>query len=92
MSLNVDDDDHKPTAHFPSIPLDLNGNEITWDQNFANALGRISRLMDAFERDGTFDAPPHHERGRRRRGRQDPRLPRLRELSGRAALPHAAST
>ena len=54
MSLNVDDDDNKPTAHFPSIPLDLNGNEITWDQNFANALGRISRLMDAFERDGTF--------------------------------------
>ena len=46
MSLNVDDDDHKPTAHFPSIPLDLNGNEITWDQNFANALGRISRLMN----------------------------------------------
>ena len=36
MSLNVDDDDHKPTAHFPSIPLDLSGNEITWDQNFAS--------------------------------------------------------
>ena len=54
MSLNVDDDEEKPTAQHPSIPLDLSGNDITWDQNFANVLGRISRLMDAFERDGTF--------------------------------------
>ena len=54
MSLNVDDDEEKPTAQHPSIPLDLSGNDITWDQNFANVHGRISRLMDAFERDGTF--------------------------------------
>ena len=53
MSNILDADERKPTAH-PSVPLDLNGQEITWNQNFANALGRITSLMDAFERDGTF--------------------------------------
>ena len=54
MSLTFDDDDNKPTAHTPSIPLDLNGNIITWNKNLASVSGRLEALFDAFERDNTF--------------------------------------
>ena len=62
MSLNVDDDEEKPTAQHPSIPLDLSGNDITWDQNFANVLGRISHMWYLLNRLG--DPPVRHKKAK----------------------------
>ena len=48
-------DDNKPTAHTPFIPLSLDQEPITWDsKNYAAIDGVLTRLHEAFQRDGTF--------------------------------------
>ena len=48
--------DDKPTAqHSPLIPLSLDQEPITWEsKNYASIDGVLTRLHEAFQRDGTF--------------------------------------